>query len=131
MHVSEALELHQAAMEAAEGGEKGDGRARDDDESLNAGGAGRRREIAREWAGPGQQVEMSMCANLKASLLHEFKAAEANDAAAAAMEIQSAAAAAIGYDLAATAAALKVRVSETSSPNPNPIPKPSTCASMR
>ena len=70
-------------MEAAEGG---DVRARDDEESLNAGGAGRRREIAREWAGPGQQVEMSMCANLKASLLHEFKAAEANDAAAAAME---------------------------------------------
>merc|ERR1719409_2501798 len=55
MHVSEALDLHQAAMDAAEGGEV---RAtRDDDQSLNA---GRRRESAREWAGPGQQVEMSM-----------------------------------------------------------------------
>jgi len=98
MHATEALELHQAAMYAEPDGDEG---------ALNAGGGARRRDMARDWAGPGQQVEMSMCANLKASLLHELKSGEASAAASAAMEIQSAAAAEIGFDLSATAAALK------------------------
>merc|ERR1740139_2083422 len=72
LHAAEALELHQAAMYAEPDV---------DDASLNAGGGTRRREMSRDWAGAGQQVEMSMCANLKASLLHEIGSAEAPAAA--------------------------------------------------
>lgn len=61
----QALELHQAAMAPP-----------DDDVALNAGGGARRRGTAHDDGGPGGQVEMSMCANLKARSMYTHAVAK-------------------------------------------------------